>query len=224
MHRFRNHLLAIAVGLGLIGATPGAIAAENLVFMSGAFRRSIPVADMEHLAATGEARGLLGDVLNLSGQDPDEAARLLNASVSLPIPLVSRLMATRIGEALLIRLARVIHPLKAYEVGLPAMRSAVIMGLVDGNGSLSAIRFLKAYPNDEMGVNLPALMALVRQVSSISDLVRFFSESPLDGLRGDGDAAGRQPSAGDAARTPGPAEGAGTTSPDPPVEGAIHQP
>lgn len=188
------------MGLGLVCAAPGALAAENLVFVSGAFRRSIPVEDLEHLAGTGEARGLLGDVLSLSGQNPEEASRLLNASVSLPIPLVSRLMQTRIGEALLTRLARVIHPLNAYEVGLPAMRSAVIMGLVDGDGSLSAIRFLRAYPNQEMGVNLPALMALVRQASSIADLVRFFSESPLDGLRGDGEETSALPAPTDASR------------------------
>jgi hypothetical protein len=33
------------------------MAAQNLVFVSGAFRRSIPVADLEHLAQTGQARG-----------------------------------------------------------------------------------------------------------------------------------------------------------------------
>ncbi|HYP04258.1 MAG TPA: alpha/beta hydrolase, partial [Cyanobium sp.] len=34
-------------------------------------------------------------------------------------------------------------------------------------------------------VNLPALMALTQKASSIGDLVRFFSDSPLDGLRGE---------------------------------------
>lgn len=165
-----------------------------MVFYSGAFRRSIPVADMEHLAETGEARGLLGDVLRLSGQDPEQVSTLLKSSASLPIPLVSRLLDTRIGEALLIRLARVIHPMRAYEVGLPALRAGIVMGLVDGKGSLSAIHFIKAYPNAEMGVDVPALMALVRQASSIADLVRFFSESPLDGLRDDGDQAVLRPS------------------------------
>ena len=54
------------------------------------------------------------------------------------------------------------------------------------DGALSPISFLRAYPNDELEVNLPALMTLMRQASSIADLVSFFSESPLDGLRGDG--------------------------------------
>ena len=165
---------------------PAARAADNLVFVSGAFKRSIPVSDLEHLASTGEARGLLEDVLGLAKQEPEKVADMLNASVSLPIVLVSRLLNTRIGEAILERLARVIYPLKVPEVGLPALRSGIVLGLRDGDGSLSALTFLRAYPNRELEVNLPALMALVRKTSSITELVRFFSESPLDGLRGEG--------------------------------------
>jgi hypothetical protein len=38
-----------------------------------------------------------------------------------------------------------------------------------------------------MAVNIPALLILAQKASSISDLMRFFSESPLDGLRGGGE-------------------------------------
>jgi hypothetical protein len=40
-----------------------------------------------------------------------------------------------------------------------------------------------------MEVSIPALMNLLSKASSITELVRFFSESPLDGLRGDAPAA-----------------------------------
>jgi len=55
----KRRLLAAGVGLGLTLASPTAQAAENLVFISGAFRRSVPVEDLAHLAETGQARGLL---------------------------------------------------------------------------------------------------------------------------------------------------------------------
>jgi hypothetical protein len=183
--RKRQRLLAALLGLGLCCASPAAMAAENVVFVSGAFRRSIPVADLEHLAVTGEARGLLADVLKLSHQQPAAVAKLLNQSVVLPVVLVSRLLNTRIGEALLNRLAQIVFPLKASQVGLPALRSAVILGLADNKTGLSAITFLQAYPTQELAVSLPALMGLMSKASSITDLVRFFSDSPLDGLRGD---------------------------------------
>jgi hypothetical protein len=185
--RVRKRLRLLAMALGLtIGALPAATpAAEQVVFVSGAFRRSIPVADFEHLATTGEARGLLRDVLRLGRQDPEQVSRLLNQSVNLPIVLVSRLLHTRIGDALLDRLSRIVYPLNTPEVGIPALRSAVVLGIEEGDGTLSPVSFLQAYPNDHMEVNLPALMALLKKANSITDLVRFFTESPLDGLRGE---------------------------------------
>jgi hypothetical protein len=139
---------------------------------------------MELLATKGEARGLLGDLLRFGKQNPAEVGKLLNQSIPLPLVLVSRLLYTRIGEALLDRLANIVYPLKTPGVGVPALRSAMVIGIADGNGSLSAISFLRAYPNSDLEVNLPALLGLLQKANSISDLVRFFSESPLDGLRG----------------------------------------
>jgi hypothetical protein len=182
--RRRQRLLAAVVGLGLLCSTPAALAAENIVLVSGAFRRSIPVADMEVLATKGQAQGLLADLLRFSKQNPVEVGKLLNQSIPLPLVLVSRLLNTRIGEALLDRLANIVYPLKTPGAGVPALRSALVIGIAEGNGNLSPVTFLRAYPNREMEVNLPALLALLQKANSISDLVRFFSESPLDGLQG----------------------------------------
>ncbi len=178
--RTRQRFLAVALGLGLATASPAALAAENVVFISGAFRRSIPVADLEHLAATGQARGLLADVMRFSGQDPAEVARLLKASLSLPVVTVSRLLNTSIGERILERLSSIAFPLNARQVGLPALRSAVVLGIADNGGALSALAFLRSYPSQEMAVSLPALLAVMEKASSVAELVRFFSESPLD--------------------------------------------
>jgi hypothetical protein len=178
-------LLAALLSSGLCGGTP-ALAAENLVFVTVAFRRSVPIADLDHLASTGEARGLLGDALRLGRQDPQAVARLLKESVELPVVLVSRLLNTRIGEAILARIARIVYPLKAPGTGVPALRSAVVMGLANNNNRLNAVNLLQAYPTQEIEVNLPALITLMGQAQTISELVRFFSESPLDGLAGDG--------------------------------------
>ncbi len=178
--RTRQRFLAATLGLGLVASSPVALAAENIVFVSGAFRRSIPVADLEHLAATGQARGLLGDVMRFSGQNPTEAGKLLKATLSLPVVTVSRLLNTSIGERILERLSSIVFPLNARQVALPALRSAVVLGIADNGGSLSALSFLRSYPSQELAVSLPALLALMQKASSVADLVRFFSESPLD--------------------------------------------
>jgi hypothetical protein len=191
----RQRLAAALLGLSLAAGSgsPAALAAENLVFVSGAFRRSIAVADMEYLAETGQARGLLADVLAIAKQQPQEVSKLLKLELSLPIVLTSRLLSTRIGEAILARVGRIVYPLKASSVGVPALRAAVINGLAKGDGRLSAIGFLKAYPTDEMEVSIPALLAVMQKASSVSELVKFFSESPLDGLRGSQSQAGDAP-------------------------------
>jgi hypothetical protein len=181
--RKRQRLAAAVLSLGLLGS-PAAIAAENVVFISGAFRRSIAVSDLVYLADTGKARGLIADVLAFAKQDPEEVAKLLKAELSIPLLLSSRLLSTRLGEALLARVAQIIYPLYAKDVGVPALRAGVINALVANDGKLSAVDFLEAYPVDEMEVSIPALLAVMQKAKSISQLVQFFMESPLDGLRG----------------------------------------
>lgn len=179
----RQRLTAAVLSLGLIGSSPAAIAAENVVFVTGAFRRSIAVADLEFLAETGQARGLMADVLTIAKQKPEEVSKLLKAELSIPLLLTSRLLSTRLGEALLARIAQIVYPLYAKRSGIPALRAGVINALVATDGKLSAISFLKAYPVDEMEVSIPALLAVLQKAKSVSELIQFFMESPLDGLR-----------------------------------------
>ena len=109
----RSSLLAAAAGLGisLTSVTQPLHAATDVALVSGAFRRSIPVKEFEHLAETGEAIGLLKNLLELSGQDPKEVSQMLNQSLDLPLVLTSRLINTRIGEAILRRAAHIIYPI-----------------------------------------------------------------------------------------------------------------
>ena len=182
----RSSLLAAAAGLGIswTSVTQPLHAATDVALVSGAFRRSIPVKEFEHLAETGEAVGLLKNLLVLSGQDPKEVSQLLNQSLDLPLVLTSRLINTRIGEAILRRAAHIIYPIYTPEpaVSVPAIRAGVVQGLQKKKG-LTAVSFLQAYPNTVMAVNLPALFGVIEKAESIAGLVQFFSDSPLDGLK-----------------------------------------
>ena len=182
----RRRLLAIGISCGIssLSLTVPAQAAVDVALVSGAFRRSIPVSDIAHLARTGEARGLLDDLLTLSDQDPAQVAALLNKNLNLPLVLTSRLVNTRIGEALTRRMAQIIHPIALRDpaISVPAIRAAVIEGLQSPQG-LTAVSFLENYPNAVMAINLPALFSVIEKAESIAGLVRFFSDSPLDGLK-----------------------------------------
>ena len=182
----RTSLLGMAAGVGIAwsSAMQPLQAATDVALVSGAFRRSIPVKEIEHLAKTGEAIGLLGDLLELSKQEPQEVSQMLNQSLQLPLVLTSRLINTRIGEAILRRVARIIYPIYTpeVEVSVPAIRAGVISGLQSEDG-LTAVSFLKGYPNAVMAVNLPALFGVIEKAESIVGLVQFFSDSPLDRLK-----------------------------------------
>ena len=185
-HACRRRLLALTTscGLGILSLGTPAQAAVDVALVSGAFRRSIQVSDIAHLAKTEEPRGLMGDLLKLSGQEPTQVAELLNKNLDVPLVLSSRLMNTRIGEALIRRIAQIIYPITSSEssVSVPAIRAAVIEGLQRPEG-LTAVSFLEAYPNPVMAVNLPALFTVIEKAESIAGLVQFFSDSPLDGLK-----------------------------------------
>ena len=182
----RRSVLAWSTGLSLSLLTVGtsSLAATDVALVSGGFRRSIPVKEFEHLANTGEAIGLLGNLLDISKQNPEEMSKLLNQQLSVPLVLTSRLINTRIGEAIIRRVARIIYPIYTpqAEVSVPAIRAGIINGLQQTDG-LTAVGFLKAYPNQVMAVNLPALFAVIEKTESIASLVKFFSDSPLDGLK-----------------------------------------
>ena len=190
--RRRQRLAAAVLGATLAAGLPGAPllplagrAADNVVFVTGAFRRSISVADLVYLADTGQARGLMADVLAVAKQNPAEIGKLLKAELSIPLVLTSRLLNTRLGEAVLARVAQIIYPLYAKRVGIQALRAGVLNALVKGDGRINAIGFLQAYPVDELEVSIPALLAVMEKAKSISQLVQFFTDSPLDGLRGE---------------------------------------
>ena len=183
--RCRAIALVASWGIGFTALASPALAAKDVALVSGAFRRSLPVKDIEHLAKTGEARGLLEQLLVLSKQDPEDVAKLLNQKLDLPLVLTSRLINTRIGEAIIRRVGQILYPIYTPqpEVSIPALRAGVINGLHNSGDGLTAVDFLKAYPNEVLAVNLPALFSVIDKAQSISGLVQFFSDSPLDGLK-----------------------------------------
>jgi hypothetical protein len=168
--------LSRVLGVGLVtllALAPGAApAATELVFVSGAFRRSIPVADLDHLAATGQARGLLADLIRFGRQNPAQLAELLKLAIPLPLVPTSRFLSSAQGTTILERVGQILFPLKAPSEAVPALRAAIINGLVSGDGRITPVAFLNAYPNDQLAVSLPALRSAMKQVEAMSGLVK----------------------------------------------------
>lgn len=181
----RQSNIPYLLGLIYLFNLPSVNSAEQISFVSGIFNRTIPIEYLDHLAKTGETKGSLENIISLSNQDPEKLASLLNQSVDLPLVTTSKLMYSKIGDVIIKRVAKIIYPIRIHDISItvPAIRAGVTNGIVVGNGKLTLIQFLKSYPNKIMAINMPALNQVIDKVDSMSDLVKFFSDSPLEKLQ-----------------------------------------
>ena len=164
---------------------PSIKSAENLSLDYGIFNRTISIESLNQLAKTGKAKRRLKNIIKISNQSCNEIASLLNENLELELVITSKLMYSKIGEAILLQVAKIIHPKKITDksISIPALRSGVIKGIVKENGKLSLIEFMKSYPNKTIAINVPALFKVLNKVESISELIEFFSNSPLKGIK-----------------------------------------
>lgn len=164
---------------------PSIKSAENLSLDYGIFNRTISIESLNQLAKTGKAKRRLKNIIKISNQSSNEIASLLNENLELELVITSKLMYSKIGEAILLQVAKIIHPKKITDksISIPALRSGVIKGIVKGNGKLSFIEFMKSYPNKTIAINVPALFKVLNKVESISELIKFFSNSPIKGIQ-----------------------------------------
>ena len=160
-------------------------AAEEVNFVNGIFSRKISIKEIENLTLDQKQKGFLDKLKKLKPADLNKISEVLKEKYELPIVITSRLMNSKIGEVILERASKIIYPYRLPEskLGIKAIRSAIIKCLDEGEGKISLIEFLKSYPNKVITINIPSLYKVIDKVESISDLVKFFSDSPLEGLK-----------------------------------------
>ena len=83
------------------------------------------------------------------------------------------------------RLSSIIHPPKATDerTGMLALRSSVIQGINKGNGKINLIKFFEGYPTKTVILDVSALSKVMNKVESISELLTFFTNSPLEKIK-----------------------------------------
>ena len=69
------------------------------------------------------------------------------------------------------------------KTGLLALRASVIQGIKKGDGKISLINFFEAYPTKTVILNVNALSKVMNKVESISELLDFFTNSPLEKIK-----------------------------------------
>ncbi len=164
---------------------PTAKSAEKISLSHGLFSRTITIKSLNNLIKTGEAKGTLKNLIEAQNIPIEEIINVLNQEFELPLVVTSKLINSTIGEVILFRLTKIIYPKKLPNktISIPAMRAGVINGIVVGNGKLTLIQFLNSYPNKTIEVNMSALFNVLNKVESMSELIDFYVDSPLERMK-----------------------------------------
>ena len=159
--------------------------AEKIKIIYSVFSRTIEVNSLKKFAKTAQSDKKLRRILNVTNSSDQEIITILNRNFDIPLSIASKLMYSEIGNVILTRLSKIIHTPNARnkETGVLALRSSVIKGIQVGEGKINLINFFEGYPTKTVILNVNALSKVINKVESISELLEFFTDSPLEKIK-----------------------------------------
>ena len=164
---------------------PKANTAEEIKITYSIFSRTIKVNSLKTFAKEGKSTRQLQKILKGTGSPDKEIRTILNKDFEVPITIASKLVYSEIGDVFLTRLSSIIHPTRATDerTGMLALRASVIQGIKIGNGKINLINFFEGYPTKTVILDVSALSKVMNKVESISELLTFFTNSPLEKIK-----------------------------------------
>ena len=164
---------------------PKANTAEEIKITYSIFSRTIKMNSLKTFAKEGKSTRKLKRILKATWTPDKEIRTILNKDFEVPITIASKLVYSEIGDVFLTRLSSIIHPPKANDerTGMLALRASVIQGINIGNGKINLINFFEGYPTKTVILDVSALSKVMNKVESISELLNFFTNSPLEKIK-----------------------------------------
>ena len=166
-------------------SVPKAYTAEEIKITYSIFSRTIKINSLKNFAKDGKSTRQLKRILKATGSPDKEIRTVLNKDFEVPITIASKLIYSEIGNVFLTRLSSIIHPPQATDerTGMLALRASVIQGIILGNGKINLINFFEGYPTKTVILDVSALSKVMNKVESISELLTFFTNSPLEKIK-----------------------------------------
>ena len=160
-------------------------AAEEIKIVYSIFSRTIKVSSLKKFAEEGNSTKQLRRIFKATGSPEKEIRSVLNRDFEIPITIASKLVYSEIGNVFLTRLSSIIHPPRANDkrTGMLALRASIIKGINLGKGRINLIRFFEGYPTKTVILDVNALSKVMNKVESISELLDFFTNSPLEKIK-----------------------------------------
>lgn len=159
-----------ALTLGLLGAMVAAVpghAAEELIVTFGILQRSIPIADLERFATTGELTPQLkiySQQLQLSDSQLEQIQDVLSTPATISPVAVAQFLYTEQGVLLLEQIGRVVQT-PVRQANVQALRASLILAAADPGADFTLVNVLKAYPTGVMRVDLAEGLAIAQEVN-----------------------------------------------------------
>ena len=159
--------------------------AEEIKIIYSVFSRSIEVNSLKTFAETGDSTKKLKRILKATGSPIKRIRSVLNKDFEIPITIANKLVYSEIGNIFLTRISSIIHTPKADDkrTGMLALRASIIQGIKIGNGKINLINFFEGYPTKTVILDVNALSKVMNKVESISDLLEFFTNSPIEKIK-----------------------------------------
>ena len=178
-------LIFIFISSQLLLNVSKANSAEEIKIIYSIFSRTIKVDSLKTYAQEGKSTKKLKRILKATGSTDKEIRSVLNKNFEIPITIASKLVYSEIGNVFLTRLSSIIHPSRADDerTGMLALRASVIQGINLGNGKINMINFFEGYPTKTIILDVNALSKVMNKVESISELLDFFTDSPLEKIK-----------------------------------------
>ena len=165
--------------------SPTVKSAENIKIVYSLFSRTINVNELKTFAEEGKLKSDLKRILKKTGSSNNEIQAILNKDFEIPITIASKLINSEIGKIFLTRVSAIIHPPKAKDerTGILALRASLIQGINLGDGKINLINFFEGYPTKTVILNVNTLSKVMNKVESISELLEFFTNSPIEKIK-----------------------------------------
>ena len=186
-NKFLIKIFFIVISSQLFFNVSKTYAAEEIKIIYSIFSRTIKVDSLRTFAEEGNSTKKLRRILKATGSPDKEIRSILNKDFEVPITIASKLMYSEIGNVFLTRLSSIIHPSRADDerTGMLALRASIIQAIYKGNGKINLIGFFEGYPTKTIILDVNALSKVMNKVESISELLDFFTNSPLEKIKTD---------------------------------------
>ena len=183
--KYLKNFFLLFILIGTFLHTNKAESAQEIKIIYSIFSRTIIVESLKEYALTGNSDKNLRRILKITNSSDEEILNVLNKNFDMPLSIASKLMYSEIGNVVLSRLSKIIHPPKARDeyTGILALRASVIQGIDKGNGKINLINFFEGYPTQTVILNINALSKIMNKVESIAELLEFFTNSPLNKIK-----------------------------------------